>query len=291
MQHTAKTINAPLLSMLSLRSRWNAGPTKGNVEIQYVPGAPTIFKGDYIDATGELQPGLRKLFGVDLDKEQYRRASDEKIGFVDGYMFLDNFGGAGKQNLLAFVFHHALNEGSPNYKRTKDLNGQLLFKPFLPEKKAKFSMDKFDLESAAVTLLSNVRDGKGNFIQMKLNALCGIFGVGGGLGPDENNQKFELLIPKMKSNPASFLETYKESTEEHRMSIKMAQQFGLLAFTSKDAKLTLPTESRSIYEFTEEKAAEREDAVINYFLGGEKGRQDYSILCGEVENKKILALK
>lgn len=288
--HNPKDINAPLTMALSLRSRWNAGPTKGNVEIMYIPDAPTIFVGDYIDTEGSLQPGLKKLYS-DLQTEQYRRAVRESISFIDGFLFLESYGGKNNRNLLEYVYHHALNESNPNYKRTKDLNPQLLFKPFLPEKKAEFSLEKFDKETAAISLLASTRDKKGNFITSKLNALCGVFGIGGGLGPDDNNQKFEMLIPRMKGNPASFLNEYEAATDEHSLTIKMAQQFGLLALTTKDAKLMLPTDSRTIYEFKDEKAAEREEAIIFYFLGGENGKRDYSLLCGEVENKKIAALK
>jgi hypothetical protein len=288
--HQPKDINAPLLMALSLRSRCLAGPKKGNVEIMYIPNAPTIYVGDYIDTEGNLQPGLKKLYS-DLQTEQYRRATKEGIAFVDGFLFLENHGGINNRNLLEFCYHHALHESNPNFKRTKDLNPQLLYKPFLPEKKAAFSLDKFDKETAAIALLASVRDKKGNFLPDKLNALCGIFGVGGGLGPDDNNQKFELLIPRMKGNPVSFLQEYEDATEEHSMTIRMAQKYGLLALTAKDAKLMLPTDSRSILEFKGEKENEREDAVIFYFLGAPNGKRDYSLLCGEIENRKMTELK
>jgi hypothetical protein len=289
--HAPKDINAPLTMALSLHSRCNAGPTKGNVEIMYVPNAPTIFRRDYIDAAGNLQPGLEKLYGASLDTEQYRRGIKEGIVFTDGFLFLNNFGGINNRVLLEYVYHHALNEGGPKFERTKDLNPQLLFKPFLPEQKAEFSLEKFDKETAAIALIASVRDKKGHFIPEKLNALCGVFNLGGGLGPDENNQKFEQLIPRMKGNPSTFLSTYEEATEDHRMTVKMAQQFGLLAITAKDAKMMLPDDSRTIYEFKDEKAAEKEEAIIFYFLGGVNGKRDYSILCGEVENKKMSTLK
>jgi hypothetical protein len=283
-----KVINSSKIMMLSVRSRWNAGGRRGNVDIQYVPGAPTIFINDYVDVDGNVQPGLRKLYpGDELKKDAYLSGIKAGICFVDGYLFLENFGGKDNRLLLEFVHHHALNEGSPNFKRTRDLNSQLLFKPFLPEKKAEITLQSLDKEEEASHLFYGIRDKKGNYDVPKLNALLGIFDLGGGLGADDNAQKMVLLAPRFKSSPLRFIKDYEEATEEYIKAIGVAQNLGVLALTSKDAKMKIGAELHSLMTFNTSKEDERVQALVFHFLGTEKGKHDYTLLCGEVEIKKI----
>lgn len=287
----AKVINSSKINIITMRSRWNGGPRVGNVDIQYVPGAPTIFKRDYVDASGTIQPGLEKLYSkAELDGEQYRRAVQLGVQFVDGYLFLENFGGKDDPLLAKYIYLHAMNEGRPDFKMSRDLNAMFVFKPFMPEKKAELSLEHFDLQLEALNLLGSVRNGKGVYNQEKLNALMGIFNLGG-FEISENAQKMQALALYLRPDPTRFLKTYTDITQEYRMTIGIAQKLGIIAFTSKDVKMKIGAETRALFELKGEKGEDNTESLVYYLLGDEKGKQDYSMLCGEVDVKKVEALK
>lgn len=287
----AKVINSSKIMFLSIRSRWTAGGRIGNVAIQYVPGAPTIFVNDYLDIEGNVQPGLKKLYpGGELEGEQYRRGVQSGICFVDGYLFLENFGGKDNRLLLDFVYHHALNEKSPNYKPQRDINSIFLFKPFLPEAKAEINLERFDIEVEAKNLLASVRN-KGDYNEAKLNALMAIFDLGGSFGSGDNAQKMQTLALLERHSPVRFMEEYNNADKEIRMTIATAKTLGVLAITGKDVKMNIgKAPSKSILTLKSDKEEDAVEALTYYFLGAPSGKQDYSIVCGENENKKLEAL-
>lgn len=287
-----KTINSSRLSDLSVISRWNAGDRIGNVEIQYVPGAPTIFRNDYLDREGNPQPGLKKLYSTDeLMKDQYRRAVNSGIAFVDGFLFLDNFGGKDNRLLLDYVYHHALNESGPGYKPQRDINSILLFKAFEPEKKAVITLQGLDLEKRASELFYNIRDGKGVYNVPLLNALLGMYDLGGGLGADDLGQKMLQLAPFYRLNPTKFITDFDKHTEEYRMAIGTAEKLGVLVNTSKDAKLKIGADLMPLMEFKKETEDQRVESLVYHFLGDPAGMRDYSKMIGESDVKKVQALK
>lgn len=287
----AKTINSAKIINLSVKSRWRAGGNLGNVDTQYVPGAPTIFVNDYVDAQGNVQPGLKKLYpGGELEREQYNRGVKAGICFVDGYLFLENFGGKDNRLLLEFVYHHALNEGGPNFLLQRDLNSVLLFKPFQPEKKAELSLVNMEKERDGMNLFFSARSPSGEYHVEKLNALLGMYGLGGGLSFEENAQKMQLLAPYAKLNPAKFADDWAKETEEYRVSIGVATSLGVLAFTSKDVKMNIGSEMVNLVSLNSAKADDANESLIYYFMGTEAGKRDYSRMTGEIEVQKIAKL-
>lgn len=288
-----KTINSSKIMDLSLRSRWNAGKGIGNVDIMYVPGADTIFVNDYIDEDGKLQPGLKTQYpNGELNKEQYRRACQAGICFVDGYLFADTWGGKNNPLLLQYLHLHQFNIASPNYVMQRDMMGMFLFKPLVPEAKAEVNLSVFDYLDKATSLLASVRSGK-EYDTAKLNALLGVFSIGAELGPNANGQKMELLVPFATGKPKMFVEEVEKQTNQVRMDIATAQTLGILAITSKDVKMTVtgqPEASILSFKSKDMNDEARAQALIYHFLGGSKGKLEYSLLRAEVENKKMLAL-
>ena len=287
-----KVINSSKIMTLAIRSKWRAGDKIGNVDIQYVPGAPTIFVNDYVDAAGNVQPGLKRLYpNGELENEQYRRGIQAGVCFVDGYLFLENFGGKDNRLLREFVYHHALNTGNPNYKPQRDINGMLLFRPFQAEKKAEVSLESWNREMEGTNLLFTARDGKGVYDPIKLNAFLSVYGVGGDLGPNDYNQKMQLLIPYVKHNPVKFIDEFEKMSNDCRLTIGTAENLGVLITTSKDVKLKVGKDIRTIKSFDKEDADKRIESLIYYFLGDPAGQRDLGIISEENEVQKLVKLK
>lgn len=289
-----KVINSTKNTSLAVRSKFNAGGRVGSVSIQYVPGAPTIFVNDYVDVEGKIQPGLKKLYpNGELESEQYSRAVKEGIKFVDGRLFLAHFGGEDNRILREYVYHHALNQGHPSFKPNPFSHPALAFRPFNPEKKAEISLGSLEVQADGLALFFSVRTKKGDTITYdtdKLNALLGMYELGAELTGEANHQKMELLMPYVKANPAKFHEDFEKETAEVRIAIAVATKLGVLAFTSKDAKLNIGAKIDTILEFKTQKDVDRTEALTYHFLGASEGKRHYSAMTGEIEVQKIAQL-
>lgn len=279
---------------LSVSSKWNAGGRRGDVRIQYVPGAPTIFINDYVDVDGNVQPGLKKL-GYDLEKRDYERAVKEGICFVNGILFLENYGGKDNRNLLEYVYYHALHEGAPNFKKTRNLTSMLTFRALVAEKKAAKPLENLETEVEAMNLFGSIRfvnpDGTFTYNVPKLNAILGIYDEGGGLGPEDYNQKLAALLPYFRKSPMAFLNEYKKHIQEYDAAIKMAQTFNVLTIASKEVKLKSGTSNTTIKTFSKEDKKTNIEDLIFHFMGNPQGQNDYNVLIAETEKAKITALK
>lgn len=286
-----KEINCAKIIAVDVRSKWNAGPKMGLIEIQYVPGAPTIFKNDYVDANGERQPGLISL-KYDL-KEEYRRAVEEDIKFVDGMLFLENYGGKGNLTLLNYMHHHGSNEASPNFKRAKNMNTMFLFKPQMKEKKAATQLDNLEIENEAHNLFTRLRTktAKGfDYDVAKIDAILGILNIGGEYRENESSQKMLAIKPYINA-PVKFMKAYNDSIEEYQKTINLATQFKALVIKGKEAKIAITGVAPLTIELSNDSREKNVEELIFNFMGTESGKITYQQLLGEVDAKKIEALK
>jgi len=287
-----KEINCAKLMVLDVRSRWYSGPAKGEVEIQYVPGAPTIFVNDYLNEKGELMPGLKKL-GYDLKGEDYRRAVQEDIKFVDGYLFLENYGGRNNMTLLQYMHHHGSNEGSPNFTRKRNMNTMFLFKPMVKEKKAAAQLDTMEDDLDALKLFSALRVKKDNDFEYdtaKINAILGMLQEGQSLGDNESAAKMLIIRPFVKNKPVQFMKLYNDTMNEYGKTIALGVQLKVIDVTAKEAVIKITGMELINIPFSKEKRDENIEDMIFYFLGTEKGSILYNQIRGEVDQKKIAAL-
>lgn len=285
-------LNCAKSILLEVRTKWNAGPGQGEIEIQYVPGAPTIFVNNYVDANGEKQKGLREL-GYDLKGEDLRRAVEENIKFVNGFLYLETYGGLDNKTLLDFIEHHSSNEGSPNFKVKRNMNTMFLFKPLVKEKQAANQLENLEIENEAHNLFTNLRTkaGKGfEYDTAKIDAILGILEIGNGLQSNESSQKMLLIAPYIK-NSVKFMKVYNEAIENYKTTIKLAVTTKVIVFGKGEVKIHITNVTPVItFELAKTTKDEQTEELVFHFLGTESGRITYSQLIGEVENKKLEAL-
>lgn len=290
-----KDISTAKWMTLDVRSRYNGGPGVGMVEIQYVPGAPTIRRNDYVDAGGNQQKGLISLYGREhLDIELFKRASMENLRFVDGIFFLDQYGGASNTILLEFISHHEMNQAAPNFKVGRNHNTLFLFKPLEKEKKATADLDTIEMEMNAMSILNSLFTKKGEnttYDTAKINAILGLLQEGGGLGSNESGQKVLLIRSFVHKNPAGFLKAYNDTIEEYGKTVKLATQFKVLTISGKEAVVKITSQEPQKIELKSAKYDENVEALIFHFLGTPDGDILFSQMQAEIENQRIEALK
>ncbi len=291
-QNKHRDINCAKILFVEMRSRWNGGKGKGEIEIQYVPGAPTIFVNDYTNGKGELCKGLKSL-NYDLKGDDYRRAVQEDIKFVDGYLYLENYGGNNNPILLEYMYHHGSNEMAPNFVKKRNMNTMFLFKPMVKEKKAAAQLDNMDVEMEAMTLFNKLRLTGGEnpaYDTAKLNAILGMLQEGQGLSENESAAKMLLIRPLIKNKPVEFMKLYNDTMKDCNLRIATGVSLKVIEIEPKEAKIKITGMEPIAIPLSKEKRDENVEALIFYFLGDESGRILYSQFKGEVEAKKIEAL-
>ncbi len=288
-RHT--TINTAKNFFLDVRSKTKIEGRVGEVEIQYVPGAPTIFVNDWKEGGVEYK-GLKSL-GYDLKGDDYRRAKEENIRFVNGILYLENYGGQGNVTLCQFMHHHGMNEGAPGYKRNPRMQSMFLFKPLVKEKKAVASLDSLEVEQIAINLFAGLRKKAGDTFEYdtaKIDAILGMLNEGGGLQDNESSEKMLLIKPFVYAGAAKFMKLYEDTINEYKMVINMATTLKVLTIGEKKAEVKIRQIQPIVIELNNESREANIEALIFHFLGTEMGKITYSQLVGEVEAKKIEAL-
>lgn len=288
-------LNAPREYTLPIRSRLYRGEGKGYAETQYVPGADTIFVDDVKDAKGlVIQKGLRNQ-GYDL-RQEYERATNLGIKFVFGLLDLKKYGD--DPRLLEFLNNHEDNLESPTNttKGGKDPRKiqSFNFAPLRKEEKAKKAIEMLEDDAAALEFLTKLRkkkDGEYTYNTDVINAVCHIFEIHQAYMDGAPAQKVEALIQLAKRNGAGFINAIRDTVDEYRMSIGVAQQYGVLHITSKDAKLQTATDVAVIKELSGEGRDENIEELIYFFIGDDKGKQNYSLMCGETDVRKAESLR
>lgn len=294
-------INCAKSIMLEVRSKWNAGKDRngrnlGEVEIQYVNGAPTIFVNDYVDKDGNKQPGLRTLYGNEALKGELLRVASEEGGtgikFENGLLYVEKYGGRENRTLCEFLAHHASNEGAPNFARKRNMNTMFLFRPLVKEKKAANQLEHLELANEVSNLYTALRTKNGKVFEydtVKINALCAIFNTGGGLMVNESSQKMLALMPYTK-DVVKFMEIYNASMKEYTTTVNLAMKFGIISLKEKEAKIKITNVTPFSIELHKSKKDENIEELIYHFLGDQAGEVTYTQIVSEVEDKKMEAL-
>jgi hypothetical protein len=170
----------------------------------------------------------------------------------------------------------------------------LCFKALVEEKKAAKPLENLEAEVEATNLFGSLRTKKGDkftYDTVKLNAILSIYNEGGGLGPEDYNQKLACLLPHFKSNPLRFLDNYNKAIEQYEVAIKTGVKLNVITIASKEAKIKIGTETRMVLTFTKESKDENIEALIYHFMTAGVGANDYNEVVSEIEKKKIEALK
>lgn len=285
-------LNSPKRIDLPMTSRHHLGKNKGFIKTQYISGANTIYVDDYVDADGNLQPGLKKQ-NYDLDKER-ERSIGLNIHFVFGVLDLRKYGE--DPNLIEFVNKHEMNAESPAGKAAdRTVSRMFQFQPMRKEEKAVKKTVNFDDNLEAMTLVGTLRRKTGDGYEWdtpRINALLNIIGgKTADLGIEDNGQKFNLILGFASTNAPEFLRTIKETLQDTHMGIAKAIQFGILTISSKEALMKIGEGSapRSIYEYPSGTTEDnRVEALAIHLLGGSsQATNDLNLLTGELEVAKL----
>lgn len=289
-------MNAPREYALPIRSRAYRGEGKGYADTQYVLGANTIYVDDVLDKNGTIiQKGLRSQ-GYDL-RAEYVRAVGLGIKFVFGLLDLKKYGD--DPRLLEFINNHEDNlesdantkKGGKDPRKIQSFN----FAPLRKEENAKKAIEALEDDAAALEFLTKLRkkqaSGQYSYNTEVINAVCHIFEIHQAYMDGAPAQKVEALILLAKRNGAGFINAIRDTVDEYRLKIGVAQQMGVLHITSKEAKVQTGNEIISVKEFSGENKEEHLEELIYFFIGDDKGKQNYSLMCGETEIRKAEASK
>lgn len=296
-QHSAnpKHLNAPREYTLPIRSRVFLGEGKGYAETQYVPGADTIFVNDIKDARGNVVSKGLKTQGYDL-RAEYERAIGLNIKFMFGLLDLKKYGD--DPLLLEFVKNHEDNmesdantkKGGRDPRKIQSFN----FAPLRKEERAQKAIETLEDDAAAMEFLTKLRRKKNDGYEYNvavINAVCHIFEIHQAYMDGAPAQKVEALIQLGKRNGAGFIKAIRETVDEYRVNIAKATTLGVLHIGSKEAKLQTGTDLISVKLFAGEEREENIEALIYHFIGDDKGRQNYSQMCGESDLKQAESLR
>lgn len=192
--------------------------------------------------------------------------------------------------------NHEDNEERPNHLKRDPRKFNLFnFRPLRKEEKAIARTIDIEVEAEALEFVKKVRaktkDGY-TYNKELISVLLKIFDEGAGLQEHEYAQKSEILFRIAKANGAAFMKIINDTFEEYRMSIAKGVKFNILSITSKEARMTIGTKTRSIVQFGEEKKEEeRIEKLCMHFLGSPSGVNDYAEMHQQVEVDAIAAHK
>lgn len=312
-------LNTSKSHMLLMASRLFLGTGNGYMHTQYIVGAPTHYLNDYYeDGEGNLvleslfltaqqatekgyqfRPGLKTLYNNDQKALNLELGNSNRLGvcFENGILELGKY--SSDPVLLRFVNEHEQNDDAPRAAENKDVKRSRLFqfKKLVKEQVAGKSrnVENFDADFQAMefvaTLRKKVRDGY-EYDKDMLTAVLTILEDGKGLGAEDVQQKFALIVKAAKADGAAFMGMINTAMDEIKMGISVAEKLKVLSFSAKEVKMMESGKDRVIYTF--KKGAEKVGAInelVLHFLSGPQGDSDYVELIRLTDVAKVAALK
>ena len=273
--------NAPKITYaaslsLPIRSRvWMGKEFGGWVDTQYVEGSPTIYSKTLKDRAGVVIHYGHDHYGYDLRKE-YQNTMGKSIQFKDGILNLNDFGF--DMQLREFVLNHEFNEDRPGFKEVfpgSNRNPAFKFCIMVKEQKATAAItkiqDSYNAIGIALSLRKETADGC-VYDLAKIDAILDMLNVGGGLLPEEPEQKISMIALYAASKPLEFSSIIESEIEAMKLAIGTSHTLGVIKINKKG--VSFKDEQATFIDF---KGTSERDAVedLAYYFLSKKGQENF----------------
>lgn len=260
----------------------------------YIPGAPTRFIDDVVDANGNvIEKGLKSR-GWDKDAitEGKKRALRQNVHFKWGQLVLNTYGD--NALLVEYLKNHEFCADSPHFDRMTLANKGGLIKWHIdkPEQEAEEKLVGISIDHEITSLLVKLAKPAGKTMEYdfaKIDALLTMFGIGGGIPPAEYARKVLAITAFAKENPAKFLSHYNSETALYRDNVAQAVNIKVIDISGANALFV--DGKKEFYTFVSKSTSDKYDELVLHFLG-KTGMNNYQTMLIKTEaEKKLKALK